>query len=171
MVRLVLGVDITSRPLLPRRSGSFVGRDVVGRRPYGHLMKTHELDDLVGGVPPRQVDSLTAVSGHNISNSNAHPAICECGQKAPANWARSPKEWRETHLAEAWPEVPRAHGESSETFLARLSKFYVAALMREQSIDDELGLNPVRSCRAEPIQWFLLSRWPRATSSKSSSTR
>lgn len=104
-------------------------------------MRTNELDDLVGGVPPRQVDALTAVSGHNISNSNARPAICECGARQPADWTATPTEWRETHLQEAWPEVRRADGETAEAFLARLSDLYVAASMREQGIEEAQGLN------------------------------
>jgi hypothetical protein len=104
-------------------------------------MQTNELDSLVGGVPPRQVEVLTTVSGHNISNSNARPAICECGARQPAGWAATPKEWRETHLQEAWPEVRRADGETAEALLGRLSDLYVAASMREQWIDEAQGLN------------------------------
>ena len=104
-------------------------------------MHTSELDNLVGGVPPRRVDVLTTVSGHRISNSNARPAFCECGARQSAEWTATPKEWRETHLQEAWPEVRCGDGETMEAFLARLSDLYVAASMREHGIEDALGLN------------------------------
>jgi hypothetical protein len=104
-------------------------------------MQTSELDNLVGGVPPRQVDVLTAVSGHNISKSNVRPASCECGARQPADWTATPTEWRETHLQEAWPEVHRGDGETAEALLARLSDLYVAASMREQGIEEAQGLN------------------------------
>jgi hypothetical protein len=113
-------------------------------------MQTNELDNLVGGVPPRQVDVLTAVSGHNISNSNARPAICECGARQPADWTATPTEWRETHLQEAWPEVRRADGETAEAFLARLSDLYVAASMREQGIEEAQGQPAHRARRGVP---------------------
>lgn len=104
-------------------------------------MQTNELDTLLGGVPPREVDLLTTVSGHDISNSNARPVICECGARQPADWTGTPKQWRETHLQEAWPEVRRVDSETAEAFLARLSDLYVAASMREQGIDEAQGLH------------------------------
>ena len=115
-------------------------------------MQTNELDNLVGGVPPRQVDMLTTVSGHNISHSNARPAFCECGARQPADWTGTPKGWREAHLREAWPEVRRADGETAEAFLARLSDLYVAASMREQRIDEAQGLDrPIAPGREYPV--------------------
>jgi hypothetical protein len=118
-----------------------VGRDAIGSPPYRDHMPTNELDTLVGGVPPRQMDLLTTVSGHDISDSNARPVICECGVRQPADWTGTPNQRRETHLQAAWPDVRRADGETAETFLARLSDLYVAASMLEQGIDEAQGLD------------------------------
>lgn len=116
------------------------------------LMQTSELDNLVGGVPPRQVDVLTTVSGHNISNSNARPAICDCGARQPVDWTATPKQWRETHLQEAWPEVRRVEGETADALLARLSDLYVAASMREQGIEEAQGLDrPIAPGQKFPV--------------------
>ncbi|MEV6266707.1 hypothetical protein AB0L64_06060 [Kribbella sp. NPDC051936] len=105
---------------------------------------------LVGGVPPRAVDALTTVTGHQVSDSGRQ-AFCQCGQREPADWHGSRSEWRISHLKTAWPLLSRSSGEAKQQFLGRLSQLYVEASKLEQGIDESLGLNrPVSPGQAFP---------------------
>lgn len=89
--------------------------------------------EIVGGIPPRQVDALTRVSGHTVIRTSTVP-FCECGARQPKDWSDGAARWREVHLRDTWPLVPRQAGEDAEGHLARLSELYVSASISEQTV-------------------------------------
>jgi hypothetical protein len=92
------------------------------------------------GTPPRTVEAWTQVAGH-IVVANQRLPFCSCGDRAPNDWALSPREWRDEHLRGAWPVlVPKLDGESLEDWRSRLSDEYVKASAAEQELYDALGL-------------------------------
>ncbi|WP_460796833.1 hypothetical protein [Nocardioides pacificus] len=80
------------------------------------------------GVPPRQVEPWTRVTGHVVV-ANRPQAFCSCGDGAPRDWAGTGREWRDEHLRDAWPElVPQLESESADDWFSRVALAHGDAL-------------------------------------------
>ena len=97
------------------------------------------------GVPPRQVEPWTQVTGH-IVVANRPQAFCSCGGRASRDWAGTGREWRDKHLREAWPElVPQLEGESEDEWFARI------ALAHGEALDAMSDLPTLRDSQPIPV--------------------
>ena len=88
--------------------------------------------------PPRHVEPWTRVVGHQVNSSpqsgigpRGSAAFCSCGERQADD--RPAQDWREEHLANAWPIlIPREADESLAQWRDRL----VAALAQAQQDAD-----------------------------------
>lgn len=104
------------------------------------------------GVPPRQVEAWTQVSGHVVVADRPR-AFCSCGERAPRDWAGTAREWRQEHLREAWPIlVPRAGDEPLGDWLNRIALEHSKAAQVEGRMRSDLGLDrPVEPGQPFPV--------------------
>lgn len=104
------------------------------------------------GVPPRQVEAWTQVSGHVVIAERPR-AFCSCGERAARDWGDTGRAWREEHLREAWPVlVPRDVDEPYGDWLSRIALEHSKALQVEDHMRSLLGLDrPVEPGQPFPV--------------------
>jgi hypothetical protein len=104
------------------------------------------------GVPPRQVEAWTQVSGHVVIADRPR-AFCSCGERSPHDWGGTAREWRQQHLRDAWPIlVPRDGDEPYGDWLNRIALEHSKAVQVEDRIYSHLGLDrPVEPGQPFPV--------------------
>lgn len=104
------------------------------------------------GVPPRQVEAWTQVSGHVVIADRPR-VFCSCGERSPREWGGTGAEWRQEHLRAAWPIlVPRDGDEPFGDWLNRIAFEHSKAVQVEDRIHSYLGLDrPVEPGQPYPV--------------------
>jgi len=119
-----------------------------------YSVKDMNVDPLAAadGVPPRQVEAWTQVSGHVVVADRPR-AFCSCGERSPREWGGTGREWRQEHLREAWPIlVPRNGDEPYGDWLNRIALEHSKAVQVEDRVYRHLGLDrPVEPGQPFPV--------------------